>query len=469
MSRANKRSKKANNKGKYFLIGGLVALVALTGAYAYRSSYYATHYLPNTYVEGMDISNLTVTEVDQLLHDRYTSEEFTLTIDANEWKTLNKADFGLQTDFGKELEDLQEEQNNWSWPIAHFNNQELSLGDAAFDEATFDEQKAIVEEELLALNEDRTPTKNATIVKNEDGFMIQPEENGTELNVAEILEDLNPTLFTTSDSLELEDFKKEATITQEDEKLQSEIAELNKIAHVTATYVINGDSFQVPTENITDWLSYNDEEVELDREKVLAYVTDVANNYNTSTNPTTFQSTRQGEVSVPAGTLSWTIATETETDGLIADLLNGEDFTRSPIAQGSASSSAPLVGNTYVEVDLENQYMWYYKDGEVVLQTDIVSGKPTTVTPKGVFYVWKKERNSTLRGTNDDGTKYATPVDYWLPIDWTGVGIHDANWQPNFGGNLWQTAGSHGCVNTPPNVMKTLYEKIEVGTPVIVL
>lgn len=466
MSRANKRS---NNKGKYFLIGGLAILAVLIGAYAYRSTYYATRYLPNTSVEGITVSNLTTEEAEQKIHDRYASEEFVLTIDNKEWKKLNKADFGLQTDFSEELKNLQAEQNNWTWGIAYFENQELSLSDAAFDETVFEEQKALLESELLALNEDRTPTKNATIVKNADGFAIQPEEIGTELNVTEILADFNPALFTSSDSLELEEFKKEATVTQEDEKLQSEIADLNKIAHVNGTYVINGNSFQIPTENITDWLNYNDAKVELDREKVLAYVTDVASNYNTSTNPTTFQSTRQGEVSVPAGTLSWTIATEAETDGLMADLLNGEDFTRSPIAQGSASSGSALVGNTYIEVDLENQYMWYYRDGAVVLQTEIVSGRPGQLTPKGVHYIWKKELNAILRGPNDDGSRYAVPVDYWMPIDWTGVGIHDAGWQPAFGGNEWQTAGSNGCINTPPNIMKSLYEQAEIGTPVVIL
>lgn len=113
--------------------------------------------------------------------------------------------------------------------------------------------------------------------------------------------------------------------------------------------------------------------------------------------------------------------------------------------------------------------MWYYKDGKLALETDIVSGKPNTPTPKGVFYVWNKERNATLRGLNEDGTKYASPVDYWMPIDWEGVGIHDSNWQPTYGGDWWKQNGSHGCINTPPNVMKTLYDMIEVGTPVIVL
>ncbi len=31
-------------------------------------------------------------------------------------------------------------------------------------------------------------------------------------------------------------------------------------------------------------------------------------------------------------------------------------------------------GNTYIEVDLTEQYMWYYQNGNVIFQSEIVSG-----------------------------------------------------------------------------------------------
>ena len=128
------------------------------------------------------------------------------------------------------------------------------------------------------------------------------------------------------------------------------------------------------------------------------------------------------------------------------------------------------LGTTYVEVDKTNQHMWYYKDGKLQISTDVVTGKPSggNTTPTGVFYVWNKQRNATLRGKNDDGSNYASPVNYWMPIDYTGVGLHDASWQPKFGGDWYKTHGSHGCVNTPPATMKKLFEAVPVGTPVVV-
>ncbi len=77
--------------------------------------------------------------------------------------------------------------------------------------------------------------------------------------------------------------------------------------------------------------------------------------------------------------------------------------------------------------------------------------------------MWSKQRNATLVGED-----YRTPVDYWMPIDDTGVGLHDAPWQPTFGGTWYQKHGSHGCVNQPPAFMPKLFAAMSVGTPVIV-
>jgi len=219
-------------------------------------------------------------------------------------------------------------------------------------------------------------------------------------------------------------------------------------------------------ETIASWLVYEDGKMNLKQDEVKNYVTELGNKYNTSTNPSKFNSTKRGEVSVPAGSLSWTIATDTETKELTEQILKGENFSgRVPAFQGSGTPASPLIGNTYIEVDLENQHMWYYKDGKSALDTAIISGKPSTPTPTGVFYVWKKDRNATLVGED-----YKTPVDHWMPIDWEGVGIHDSPWQnPNaYGGNSHLTVGSHGCINTPPAVCGELFNMIDVGVPVIV-
>ena len=468
MPRTNTRKKKKQTSHK-FLWALLVIVVLLIAGYTYRSTYYADHFLPNTQIEKTSVGQLTVAQADKKLQEQYSAATFTLTENNQDWKTINQLDLGLQTDFSADLAKVKKNQNQWLWGLSYLKgNEKHSLSNVAFDEKTLKATTDKLQKELETLNKDRTATKNATIKKADDGFEIVPEKQGDTLDTKKIIEALQTSLLAGKDSLELNDFEQVPTVTANDEKLTKELTELNKLAQVNGSYTINGETFQIPTESITSWLVYKDGKATLDRDQVLAYVTSLGEQYNTSTNSSSFESTNRGTVEVPAGTLSWTIATEDETDALMDSILAGEDFTRSPISQGSANSGDPLFGNTYIEVDLDAQHMWYYKDGSVVMDTDIVSGKPSTPTPPGVFYVWNKERNATLRGTNDDGKKYATPVDYWMPIDWTGVGLHDSPWQPAYGGNRWETAGSHGCVNTPPDVIAKLYDQVEVGTPVII-
>ena len=47
------------------------------------------------------------------------------------------------------------------------------------------------------------------------------------------------------------------------------------------------------------------------------------------------------------------------------------------------------------------------------------------------------------------------------------IGIHDAGWRNKFGGNIYLTNGSHGCINSPPNLANTIFNNIDASTPVI--
>ena len=121
------------------------------------------------------------------------------------------------------------------------------------------------------------------------------------------------------------------------------------------------------------------------------------------------------------------------------------------------------IGNTYVEIDMGEQMMYYYADGVQKVATPIVTGNTSRRmgTPSGVNYVYLKQTNRILRGPG-----YASHVDFWMPVK-GNIGIHDAAWRSKYGGTIYQTNGSHGCINTPRDAMVELYESVEVGTPVV--
>lgn len=447
-----------------------ILFLILIGLYIYQVTFFNSHFFPKTTANGLDISQLTKKEAEKVLAAKSDSDLLTLTENGQPWKEVPKKELGIEYDYSKGLDKVFKKQNSWLWPIGYIKSETYSVADTSLNEAALASYSATLKEELTTLNADRTPSKNASIKKEDVGFMIAPEVQGDDLDVESILKALPEHLKEGKDTLDLESFKTSPEIKADDPALKKSLADITKLTNQSIEYYINGQTIKVGPEVISEWITFDEttQKASLDKEKVRSYVANLGESYNTSTNPTLFKSTARGEVSIPAGTFSWTIQTDAETEELYNALLAGEGVQRSPIAQGSTSVQPALIGNTYIEIDLANQHMYYYKDGSIALETDIVSGKPSTPTPPGVNYVWKKELNATLRGTNDDGSKYAEPVDFWMPIDWTGVGIHDSDWQPAYGGQLWKTVGSHGCINTPPGVMKELYAMIEVGVPVLV-
>ena len=151
----------------------------------------------------------------------------------------------------------------------------------------------------------------------------------------------------------------------------------------------------------------------------------------------------------------------------------GEILEKEPAyIQQAASHSSQDWGNTYLEVDLSSQYMWYIEDGMVALGSDVVTGEPVPEkeTPSGVYSILYTQENAVLVGEPDPLTGepiYRQKVSFWMPFTEQGHGFHDADWQSGFGGSVYQFSGSHGCVNMPVDKAGELYGMLEAGTPVI--
>ena len=103
------------------------------------------------------------------------------------------------------------------------------------------------------------------------------------------------------------------------------------------------------------------------------------------------------------------------------------------------------------------------KDKEVILESKFVSGNAARGwgTPSGVFGLTYKTRNAVLRGEN-----YETPVNYWMPFN-HNIGMHDATWRGSFGGDIYKTNGSHGCINLPFGNAEKIYNFVETNMPVV--
>ena len=151
--------------------------------------------------------------------------------------------------------------------------------------------------------------------------------------------------------------------------------------------------------------------------------------------------------------------------GTTAAVTTAVPGTTTPVVTTDAVVAAVQATGTYVDVDIANQTMVLFVNGLPVLTSPCVTGTPKNnrSTPKGAFYIIEKIPGKRLKGDTWD-----VWVDRWMKFTSGAVGLHDASWRKKFGGNIYLSNGSHGCVNLPKDVAYTLYDLVTVGTPVVV-
>lgn len=446
------------------------AVVVLIGGYALISHHYQSAFLPHTEVAGVDISGQSVTEANQVLLKKVNNQKYTLKDQQQSVLTFSGQDAGFSHNFKPLLKKIRQTQNGWTWLSRSFGQHQTTKAEDALilDTASFDH---FATQTVTKLNASRTASKNAQIDLTGTDYQITKEVYGNTISLAKFKKTVAHGINQGTTTIELQKDYEKPTITATDPKLKKTIKELKTIANETINYSVDGNTFQVPKSEIRSWLTEQNGTVQLDKTAVTNYVIQMKNKYDTYDKPLSFKSTKQGTVTVPAGIYGWSISQADEVTALMTEVPKGKDFTRTAVLRGSGmDNKTRSVGSTYIEIDKKAQHMWLYQNGKVTIETDIVTAKPPQVTPSGVWSVWKKERNATLTGKNFDGvSEYASPVSYWMPIDETGVGIHDSPWQPKYGGDWYKTNGSHGCINTPPGTMAKLYDAVSEGIPVVVI
>ena len=161
----------------------------------------------------------------------------------------------------------------------------------------------------------------------------------------------------------------------------------------------------------------------------------------------------------------WIVNKPKEAEQIKADLEAGAPVSREPVySQRPFAEGKNDIGNTYIEIDYTKQHLWYYENGSLVTETDVVTGNISrnNGSPDGVFKIVYKESPAVLKGED-----YESDVTYFMPFAYN-VGIHDASWRNGkFGGDIYKHSGSHGCINAPLEVAAALYERVKVGTPVV--
>lgn len=443
-----------------------ILLVAAGGVYVGMSQKYKTRFFPNTQINGVDASGKTAAEVQELIAEGVNG--YTLTIDErnNQTETIAGTDIKLHAEFDGSLEKMVAAQNPFAW-LWHMKQEEYTIGTmVAYDDAALESQIR----NLSCLDPEKAVEPvNAKISEyvSGQGYSIEPEQEGTAVEAEKLTQAVTGAIENLQDHLSLEeaDVYKKPTVLKDDASLAEQLDKMNKYAKMSVTYQFGDSTETLNGDQIHRWLIANaDGSVSVDSSKVSEYVSEMAKAHNTSNKAKTLKTSYGSTIQVSGGTYGWKINQAAETEALAAIIASGESTTREPeYSQKAASHGANDYGDTYVEINLTGQHLFFYKEGKLVVESDFVSGNLAKGwgTPAGSYPLAYKQKNAVLKGEN-----YRTPVNYWMPFN-NGIGMHDAKWRSSFGGAIYKTGGSHGCINLPPSVAKTIFDNISAGTPVI--
>ena len=451
--------------------GGVVVLVGAVGGglYWHESLKYQTCFLPGTIVDGMDVTGKTASEVEDAITEQLKG--YTLTINGREElsESITGESVGLYAEFDDTLEKAVAAQKPMDWgkyrfgkavnevntdALLHYSSEML---DEAVAGLSCMDKENMREPQDARISDYDSATGSYTIIK---------EDEGTELLEDKVKEAVASAIMSLSESVNLEEqgCYLSPAVTSGDEALKTACESMNRYVGAKITYKFGDKAETLNGNEIHNWLTVNGTSVGVSEAKAAEYVKNLASAYNTAYKPKTLKTSYGKNVTITTGSYGWKIDQTKETAALVSLIKNGEQTSREPeYSQKAASRSGNDYGNTYVEINLTAQHLYFYVDGKLLVQSDFVSGNAAKgwSTPAGAYALTYKQRNATLKGQG-----YATPVSYWMPFN-GGIGLHDANWRKIFGGTIYKNKGSHGCINLPPAVAKTIYENISAGDPVL--
>jgi hypothetical protein len=428
--------------------------------------YFMNHFNFNTKINNISVSAKSVADAKEAM--AYNLQDYTLNLKERGGKVeqIKATDIGLKYSLDEEyVKEFKDKQNPFNWILECFNKEKskMTVGFSYNEELL---KKQINNLSFLDENNVIEP-KNPSFKYSDNIYTIVDEDPGNKVDKDILYSHIVESILKGRTEIDLEsegcyikpqyDSKSKKTIEVRDT--------LNKYVSSKVTYTFENSKETLDGSVINKWLKINERfEVMVDEEKVKNYIDTLSKNYSTVGKTRDFVTSSGKTIKINGGDYGWNIDETKETQNLISAIKEGKNITKEPeYNQTAFSSDKNDIGNTYVEIDITNQHIWFYKKGSLIVQGDIVTGnvKNNNATPKGIYRLKYKASNVVLRGRD-----YAAPVTFWMPFN-GGIGIHDASWRSVFGGNIYKTNGSHGCVNSPYNVAKAIFYNVDVNTPVV--
>ena len=457
-------------KNRKKILGIIGAVLCLYFVFAFVFSFI---FMPRTYLNGIKVGFKSYASASKMI--KPTINDYVLTVrnlDGSQEHVEGSA-VNLKYESMKWIKEALKQQNQFAWPISFFRKNEIVIEEnVSYNEAAFADI-------LKKMSGFKTTTmiepQDAHVAMDETGnYVVYPEVLGTTIDVDAAKAEARECLLTGNRLLDLEVYHILPTVYSSDEILSERLNEWNEYMKSAGLTYIFWDTPEVLTrEIINSLISEGKDGLYVDEKKVMNLMAEWRERHDSLGRSFKFMTYDGIEVDItPGGDYGYELNEEAVGADII-EKLNAHDtgsyevsYWRKPLYRTNNG-----LGGTYIEISITDQHLWMYKDGELLIDTNVVTGMPTDdeerITHKGCFSVdWHEEH--VLLGTMET-RGYEQLVDYWIAFN-ESEGIHDAQWREDseYIREMYLYDGSHGCVNTPLAAMKVIFENVIDGEAVVI-
>lgn len=443
----------------------IIFIVSIILIYLLASLYFSNHFFFNTVINGVDVSLKAHRDAEHMIGSYIDNYELQLIERNGETEVITGQSIGMHSNVKSSISKVYRMQNSLVWILSLCKVQNYHISDLF----TYNQDSLSNKINKLKLinNEEAIESKSVNFKYSNGCYEVVKEVYGNKIVKDRLMQAIKMNILYGKTKLTLDEkiyYENPKYTLSSDKTLKTK----NLLDKYVASIIIYefGSEYEILDGNIIHtWLKVDENlDVVMNRTAVEGYVKVLSEKYDTVGITRNFKSSIGKIVEVKGGLYGWKINRDAETKAILENLKLGDIIEKEPIYTRVALSRGDNeIGNTYVEINITRQHLWFYKDGKLLAHGSVVTGNPNrgNATVLGTYMLNYKMEGETLSGAN-----YEVKVSYWMPF-YGNMGIHDAPWRYSFGGEIYKRNGTHGCVNAPFQLAKTIFENIEEGIPII--
>lgn len=443
-----------------------ITILAASAALIYLiiSLYFINHLPFNTYVNGVKVSLKSHRSALDAIKKYTMQYELVLTEINGDIEVIKGRDIGMSYNEAVDEAGIKRIRSTYRWIISLFMQKQYHI-DSLF---TYDRDRLAERiQRLNCMKRELIKPRNVSFKFINGSYHMVDEIYGNSIIKENLFHAIDDAVMRGDKRLNLIDAGCYETprYTVNSDKAHKTMELLNKCLLSRITYRFGKRREVLDAGTINKWLTVDsDLDVAVNEKSVLAYINRLCNRYDTVGAARSFRTSTGKEITVGGGIYGWKIDREAEGTALAEDIMKGLEVVKEPIyEQRAVSREEDDIGDTYVEINITRQHVWFYKNSRLIIHGPVVTGNPNRgyATVTGTHMINYKQMNAVLRGPG-----YEAKVIYWMPF-YGNMGLHDASWRSSFGGEIYKSRGTHGCVNAPFYLAEAIYKNIDEGTPVI--